>query len=143
MVSYLAYLNFINLPVCKSYAVNKRAKAFPCWTGPLLHGVLYAVMLKIVKSNDNVLSYTCVNFNDCLTGGQLHYDWDMIIVTRLNYILTSATTPSSHCDLDHSSHNACLVHNPLSRTSPHLQRGVMCCVARTFQSCNVAVNIIL
>jgi len=26
----------------------------------------------------------CVNFNDCLTGGQLHYDWDKITVTWLN-----------------------------------------------------------
>jgi len=24
----------------------------------------------------------CVNFNDCLTGDQLHYDWDKITVTR-------------------------------------------------------------
>jgi len=38
----------------------------------------------------------CVHFNDCLTGGQLHYDWDnKITVTQLNHILTSTTTPSS------------------------------------------------
>jgi len=34
--------------------------------------------------------------NDCLSGGQLHYDWDKITVTRLNEShLTYATTPLS------------------------------------------------
>jgi len=28
MTSYLAYLNFINFPVCKSYTVNERAHSF-------------------------------------------------------------------------------------------------------------------
>jgi len=28
-------------------------------------------MLKIFKSNDNILSYTYVNFNDYVTGGRL------------------------------------------------------------------------
>jgi len=28
MVSHLAYVDFINLPVCKSYTVNKRANLF-------------------------------------------------------------------------------------------------------------------
>jgi len=45
----------------------------------------------------------CVNFSDCLTGSQLHYDWDKITVTHLNHILTSATTPSS------TGHNATLI----------------------------------
>jgi len=53
-------------------------------------------MPKIVKSNDNILSYTCVNFNECVTGGQLHYDGDNnITLTRLNHILMSPTTPLS------------------------------------------------
>jgi len=34
-------------------------------------------------------------FNDCQTGGHLHYDWDKITVTWLNHILTSVTTPVS------------------------------------------------
>jgi len=45
-------------------------------------------------------------FNDSLTGGQLHYDWDKVTVTQLNHILTSVTTP---CDLDCSACNMCLV----------------------------------
>jgi len=68
-----------------------------CWTSHFYVEVLYTVTPKIVKSNDNVLSYTiCVyKFNDCLTSSQLHYDWDKITVTRLNHILASATSPSS------------------------------------------------
>ena len=60
-------------------------------------GMLYAVTPKMSDQmiGPNVLSYTSVNFNDCLNGGQLHYDWDKITVTRLNHILTSATAPSS------------------------------------------------
>jgi len=42
-MAYSVYLNFINLPVCKSYTVNRCAKALPCWTSPLLHRVLYTL----------------------------------------------------------------------------------------------------
>ena len=59
---------------------------------PLLHRVLFAVMLKIFKSIDNVLSHM-YKFNDIYS--QLQYDWNKITVTPMNYILTSATTPSS------------------------------------------------
>jgi len=82
MASYLVYLNFINLLVHKSYIyINECASPFDelrkRFRAGLVHfyiWVLYAVTPKIVKSNDNVLSYTSVNFNDCLNGGQLHYD---------------------------------------------------------------------
>jgi len=59
------------------------------------------------------LLYPCVNFNDYVIGRQLRYDWDnKIIVTQLNHILMSATTPlivyrSHHCDLDRSTPNTC------------------------------------
>jgi len=78
MVSYLAYLDFTNLPVRKSYTVNERADLFrhsfirnwnclPAGLAgaaaglvPCLIGMLYAVTPKI-KSNANVLSYMYVN----------------------------------------------------------------------------------
>jgi len=49
-------------------------------------------MQKTVKSNDNV--HTRLNFNDCLTSGQLHYNWGKITVIRLNHF-NAHFTPSS------------------------------------------------
>jgi len=48
----------LELPASAAYGLLQAAAA------ELVHcyiGVLYAVIPKIVKSNDNVLSYTCVN----------------------------------------------------------------------------------
>jgi len=62
MSSHLAYLNFINLPVCKSYTLtdvqnpSDELDDDECWTSSLLHGVLCVVTPKTVVSNDNILS---------------------------------------------------------------------------------------
>jgi len=50
----------------------------------------------------------CVNFNDFLTDGQLHwigldYDWDKITVING---LDNSLICRSHCDLDRSTHKS-------------------------------------
>ena len=95
-------------------------------------GVLYAVMLKIDRSKDNMLSNTLCKFNDCVTGGQLYYDWGKIrpTVTRVNHILTSATTPSFS---DHTATLTAVLTTHAKSTScyagpVHFYNGVSCTV---------------
>jgi len=108
---HLVCLPFIILPVHNSYTVNERAKPFnmswmttfrhsdthsleigiahwpgigagsSCWTSPLLHR--------------GVICCKCFVIHACKFIDWLRYDWDKIVVTRLNHSLTSATTPSA------------------------------------------------
>jgi len=45
--------------------------------------------------------FTGRKFNICLTGGQLHYDWDKITVTWLNHSSFSALTLLVGCQEEH------------------------------------------
>jgi len=55
----------------------------------------------------------CVNFNDCLTGGLLHYVWDDCSQCHLaqSYfnVCNNLLVYRSHCNLDRYTHSVCLV----------------------------------
>lgn len=89
-------------------------KQLESWTSPLWHrrGVLYAVTPKIVKSNNNVLSYTCVKLMTVWLA--VSY---ITIGTRLQFhsveshfdVCDDSLVYRSRCNLDRSTRNACLV----------------------------------
>ena len=66
------------IPATRAYELLQAAAA------GLVHfilGVLYVVAPKLVKSCDMCCPPRVCKFNDCLTGGQLHYNWDKTTVS--------------------------------------------------------------
>ena len=91
-------------------------KQLESWTSPLWHrrGVLYAVTPKIVKSNNNVLSYTYTCVKSMTVWLAVSY---ITTGTRLQFhsveshfdVCDDSLVYRSRCNLDRSTRNACLV----------------------------------